>query len=75
MGKISLSFSPPSPFSSLPMIRISPEDKSEGDRLHQWGHQDHPGNKEQNHLQAQWGDREGFEEDCAVAQRWPSVYL
>lgn len=65
----------PIPLSPLPVILISLEDKSEGDRLHQWGHEDHPRNKEQNHLQAEWCDRKGSEKDCVVAQRWPSVYL
>lgn len=75
MGKLlSLSCFLSTPFLS-PAIPISLEDKSEGDRLHQWGHQDHPGNKEQNHLQAEWRDRKGSEKDCLVAQRWPAVYL
>lgn len=66
----------PHPCSALlPIIPLSSKDKSEGDRLHQWRHQDHSRNKEQNHLQAEWGDGKGPEEDRALAQRWPSVYL
>lgn len=64
------------PLSTAPSPRsISLEDKSEGDCLHQWGYQDHPWNKEQNHLQAEWADGKGSEEDRALAQRWPPVYL
>lgn len=59
----------------LPIIPLSSKDKSEGDRLHQRRHQDHSRNKEQNHLQAERGDGKGPEEDRALAQRWPSVYL
>lgn len=70
-GKKPLNLSPSSPFPRS----ISLEDKSEGDCLHQWGYQDHPWNKEQNNLQAEWPDGKGSEEDCALAQRWPPVYL
>lgn len=73
MGK-NLSISLPLP-ASPSFLSISLEDKSEGDCLHQWGYQDHPRNKEQNHLQAEWADGKGSEEDRALAQRWPSVYL
>lgn len=75
-GKKTLNLSPSLPHPTPPSPHsISLEDKSEGDCLHQWGYQDHPRNKEQDHLQAEWADGKGSEEDRALAQRWPPVYL
>lgn len=62
-------------WSSVPSGLGSTENQSERDYLHQQRHQNHPGDQEQDHLQAERRVRAGPEEVSAVAQRQPAVHL
>lgn len=59
----------------IPSPLGSTENKSEGDNLHQQRYENHPGDQEQDHLQAERGVRKGPEEVSAVAQRQLAVHL
>lgn len=58
-----------------PLVFRSTENKSEGDNLHQQRYQNHPGDQEQDHLQAERCVWKGPEEIRAVAERQPAVHL
>lgn len=60
---------------SVPSCLRSTENKSEGDNLHQQRYQNHPGDQEQDHLQAERRVWKGPEEIGAVAQRQLAVHL
>lgn len=60
---------------TLSALSHSTENKSEGDNLHQPRYQNHPGDQEQDHLQAERCVRKGPEEIGAVAQRQLAVHL